>query len=285
MSKLSSLIEILENNTKLHICVHDVSGILSFDELQIGCGNKIHLTPYCNAAKATKQGYDLCIRCKNLANAKAIKTQKPFCGYCPYGLFEAVHPVCVDGKVLCIVYAGNALSDLNIQRNCLAKAEKITNLNLRDIAEASKSCETKTQKEVIINTAYVIAEYIRLIAAENRLLQNAGLRSAKWPVSDICDYIGSNYTQKLTLKSLSKLYFTNEKYLGRIFKSQTGMSFNEYLNELRLKKSLDKILSEDCPIIDAALDCGYSSVNYFNRLFIKKYHCTPSEMRKIGIRE
>ncbi len=280
MSKLSSLIEVLENNTKMHVCVHDVSGILCFDDLKLEYSNKIHLTSYCNAAKATKQGYDLCITCKNLANSKAINTKKPFCGYCPYGLFEAVHPVCIGERVLCIVYVGNALLDKTIQKNRLLKIEKIVNLNLPTMEQASETCEAKTTKEMMTNTAFVIAEFIKLIAEKNKLCQSTGFRSAKRPVRDICDYIEINYNQKLTLKSLSKLYFINEKYLGRIFKLQTGLNFNDYLNELRLEKALNKILSDNCSIIEAALDCGYSSVNYFNRLFFKKYHCTPSKMRQ-----
>ena len=81
-------------------------------------------------------------------------------------------------------------------------------------------------------------------------------------------------------KQLSKLYFINEKYLGKLLNAQYKMPFHEYLNNLRLKAAENLLKTTSKNIIEIAFDCGYQSVNYFNRRFYKKYNVTPSQYRK-----
>ena len=86
-------------------------GILRQGPLKLDFSDQMHGLPFCDAAKATRKGYNLCLRCKGLANHKAIKERQPFFGYCSCGLYEAVYPVVVDDGVRCIVYVGNLVAD------------------------------------------------------------------------------------------------------------------------------------------------------------------------------
>ena len=62
-------------------------------------------------AKSTERGYRLCLRCKKLANTKAVAHKKPFCGHCLYGLYEAAMPVIIGESVAAVVYVGNAITE------------------------------------------------------------------------------------------------------------------------------------------------------------------------------
>ena len=279
MSELSSILEIISRSSGIHICIHDVSGVLSFDKLKINYENQTHFTPYCNAVKTTPCGYRLCTKCKNLANQKAINTQKPFCGYCPFGLFEAVYPVVADKNVHCIVYAGNAVPNIDIYKKKLAKTMKITKLKKEKILPLINTCENTVSENEVLKTADVVANYTKLLITDNRYQHNLKRNSFGWAVEGICRHIENNYREKLTLKNLAKLYFMNEKYLGRLFKTQTGKSFNEYLNETRLEKAVELLMTTDKTILEIALDCGYQSVNYFNRLCLEQYNMTPTKLR------
>ena len=57
---------------------------------------------------------------------------------------------------------------------------------------------------------------------------------------DFCSatqYIGENYSQKITLEGLAKMVYLSPAYLSRVFKQETGMNFNEYLNRVRIQKA------------------------------------------------
>ena len=94
----------------------------------------------------------------------------------------------------------------------------------------------------------------------------------------------AEYAQNLfsaqTLKSVAQKYGFNEKYLGRIFKRYTGLSFSEYRNKARLKEAAYLLKNSSLKIIDISLSAGYESVSYFNRKFFSEYGVTPSEYRE-----
>jgi AraC-like DNA-binding protein len=78
---------------------------------------------------------------------------------------------------------------------------------------------------------------------------------------------------------LAESYSKNEKYLGRVFKSDMGISFSEYCNSLKLSKAARMLLDSKDKVIDIALECGFNNIAYFNRLFSKVYGISPSEYR------
>lgn len=96
----------------------------------------------------------------------------------------------------------------------------------------------------------------------------------------INNYIRANYNQPISLKELAdKLYLSNG-YLSRFFKRNYGMSFAEYLTNIRLFHAVDDLLYTNTPITRIAYDNGFPSVAVFNKVFKKTYGDTPSVMRK-----
>ena len=99
-------------------------------------------------------------------------------------------------------------------------------------------------------------------------------------IVQINNYIRANYNQPISLKDLAdKLYLSNG-YLSRFFKRNYGMSFAEYLTNIRLFHAVDELLYSSAPITRIAYDNGFASVAVFNKVFKKAYGETPSAMRK-----
>ena len=99
-------------------------------------------------------------------------------------------------------------------------------------------------------------------------------------ILQINNYIRANYNQPISLKDLAdKLYLSNG-YLSRFFKRNYGMSFAEYLTNIRLFHAVDELLYSSAPITRIAYDNGFASVAVFNKVFKKAYGETPSAMRK-----
>ncbi len=114
------------------------------------------------------------------------------------------------------------------------------------------------------------------------------LAFARYPASDspaikrALDYIGKNYHEPLSLNDLAKAVNLNPSYLSGLFQKKVGKSFSEYLTEIRISQAKYLLRKTDMPIIEVAMEVGFSDQTYFNKVFKKATEMTPKQYRKNG---
>lgn len=86
----------------------------------------------------------------------------------------------------------------------------------------------------------------------------------------------------VTIMSLAEQLKTNRTYLSEVIHSNYGMSFSNFVNDLRIKKAVNemRVIPLNSPLTRVAIKCGYSSYTSFARNFEIFAHCTPSEWMK-----
>ena len=275
---LNVLLQIFCRLAGIHICIHDVAGILEKAGVRLDDGFCMHARPFCDAAKSTKAGYACCTGHRIRVNRHAEARQVPFEGYCPFGLYEIVQPVLVDERLVCIIFVGHLTVDREKARRLLGRSCAHTGspaAALEDLLPEASGPETLAACR---ETAAFLAEHIAC------LCRTAGKISADeaghWAVAAAIREIEAHYDQDLTLKDLSRLYFLHEKYLGRLFRRQTGRSFHRYLLETRLARAAELLKTTRMKSTDVAMACGFNSAAYFNRTFAAFYGIPPSRYRK-----
>jgi len=92
----------------------------------------------------------------------------------------------------------------------------------------------------------------------------------------ILAYIHSNYKKQMSLEELSKKLYLSSAYLSKYIKKQLGMTFIEYLNNIRLHHAVSELLYTDHSIMRIALDSGFPNTASLNKVFKGTYHTTPS---------
>lgn len=93
----------------------------------------------------------------------------------------------------------------------------------------------------------------------------------------VFEFIDNNYNKKICTEELASITHVSTYYFCRIFKKMTGKTTTEYINEVRLKKSINLLKKSNMNITEIATNCGFNDVNYFSRLFKKKYGICPSK--------
>lgn len=99
-------------------------------------------------------------------------------------------------------------------------------------------------------------------------------------ISKAIKYVNENYMNKITLKTAAEKLHTNHSYLSTLFKKEVGVGFIDYLNDIRIKRSQDLLVSTNLSLVEIAMKSGFDSQSYFTKTFKKKYDITPSEYRK-----
>ena len=83
-----------------------------------------------------------------------------------------------------------------------------------------------------------------------------------------------------TIRSLASELNLPEYRVRRVINGELGFNnFNQYLNSLRIERSLTLLKETDTPIVNIALDLGYKSLSPFNRAFRQSQDTTPTEFR------
>lgn len=99
-------------------------------------------------------------------------------------------------------------------------------------------------------------------------------------INDALSYIEENYHENITLESISNTLYLNKCYFCTLFKEQTGKSFSNYLNEIRIDKSKELLKNKKLSILEIAHAVGYNNQTYFNSLFKKYTNITPLQYRR-----
>ncbi|HGF7235771.1 TPA: helix-turn-helix transcriptional regulator, partial [Vibrio cholerae] len=85
-------------------------------------------------------------------------------------------------------------------------------------------------------------------------------------------YSDPNFTTSTAAQAL----YVSERSLQRRFKAATGKTFKESLNEVRLEKACQSLLS-GAKIAQVAFDCGFNDPSYFSQRFKHHFGLSPSQ--------
>ena len=107
------------------------------------------------------------------------------------------------------------------------------------------------------------------------------LKQSIYPCVDAVIKAVQEFNDKdISLKTMAIKLNMSPSYLGNIFRQQTGLYFNDYLTEARLKYAAHLIEHTDMKMKDIVDIIGYSSQTYFNRSFKRFFNVSPTSFRR-----
>ncbi|MGI6734325.1 MAG: AraC family transcriptional regulator [Anaerovoracaceae bacterium] len=96
----------------------------------------------------------------------------------------------------------------------------------------------------------------------------------------ITEYMYENYNRRLTLTEIAEREHLSIYYLSHFIKEATGLSFQEFLNFIRVEESEKLLLGTDKKISTISMESGFSAVRYYLKYFTKWFGMHPAEYRK-----
>lgn len=99
-------------------------------------------------------------------------------------------------------------------------------------------------------------------------------------LEDVVHFIKCNYTQNITVQYVADYFYLSASHFQRLFKKSTGLTFTQYLQNVRIQKCCELLKSTDIPIHQIANQVGYQDMKFFHALFRKKTGVTPRQYRQ-----
>lgn len=123
----------------------------------------------------------------------------------------------------------------------------------------------------------LIIEMARILGDEKPLERRV---SSVTPIIPALRYINAHFSENISMEHLQEICHLSGTHFRRLFGSIMGCSPLEFIQNLRVSRACDLLLSSDLSILSISLTVGFDSVSSFNRQFAKIVGMPPSKWRK-----
>ncbi len=104
-------------------------------------------------------------------------------------------------------------------------------------------------------------------------------KAGHFVVSNAMEYIKENYHQKLTLPEVAKQVYVSQWHLSKLIAKETGDSFNDLLNGIRIEEAKKLLQNPAFKIWEISEKVGFGDVAHFSRVFKKTMGLSANEYR------
>lgn len=235
----------------------------------------------CRIIRSCPQGKEACAATDKLRCNQAAKEKQGLRYYCYAGLADFAVPIYVEGRHIATIMCGQILPEPPSQNgfNNLWSRLKNFAINKEDLKNAYFNMPYMQSKklEALLKIVTLFAEYscelgVRLIQ-NNKIEKHPEILKAK-------ELINSNFRDQITLDDIANQVYLSKPYFSRLFHKVEGLTFTQYLQNIRIAEAKKLLISTNRKIIDVAMDCGFNNISYFNELFLKNEKCSPKNFRK-----
>lgn len=106
-------------------------------------------------------------------------------------------------------------------------------------------------------------------------------QSAADMMEEALGYIRNNFQTDLGVEQIAEQVGLSVSYFSLLFKQKTGLTFLDYLTNVRMEYACLFLQNTDLKTYEIAEKVGYTDQRYFSQVFKRKTKKTPSEYRKL----
>lgn len=132
----------------------------------------------------------------------------------------------------------------------------------------------------IMRVLYVLAEHpedYRTLASESFSRSNHNDDTRR--IEAVTKYIAGHFQDAIRLETLAELVYMSPSAFSHFFKEHTHKTVSDYIIDIRIGHASRLLIDTDNSILDICYASGFQNLSNFNRQFLKRRKCTPSDYR------
>lgn len=131
-----------------------------------------------------------------------------------------------------------------------------------------------------VQSALMDLFFLRLLRARPDVHPAEDITSTSRDILRVISYIDEHYADPISLSTAAGLFSFSKPYLSRFFHEETGLTFTEYLNQVRIKQAIRLLKDFRLSIQKIAQQVGFQTPAYFSRVFKRQMGVTPQDYRR-----
>ena len=163
-----------------------------------------------------------------------------------------------------------------ISENDTITLERIKYIIINILFSISKAVEN--DEENVYNSCFLVQECsnlnaLRTVAIDyinatcDAIEQNYSKVKTKLPMDEVIDWTHTHYTDPtLNISGAANHFNVSPNYFSKMFKLSFNVSFIDYINSLRIERTLELIRTEGLPVEKAATMSGFTNKRTFYRV-------------------
>ena len=255
--------------------------LLLVDEIGVGEGNFCGASTLCESLQASAAGRSMCARLRQGLLARAA--EQPACTVCDAGLQEAAVPLRISGIPAGYFIFGGTLPQPLEQPTVQRARHLLRHHGIEQDEEQLQSfmacapVSTPETMQACLRIVHLAARQIALKVTDQLVDPEVAMPPA---VVKACSYIRARaLVEDLSLAVVARHCAVSEGHLSRQFHHATGLTFREYLTQLRVEHARALILNSSRGITEIAYESGFQSLSQFHRVFRKAHGMSPGKLR------
>ncbi len=216
-----------------------------------------------------------------LGSSQPHRSHKPYKGNLQYIVFQVDLVRHIDESTVPYLFAFSELTKPLDELNYIFNTNKSKKAEAHSLIEEVFTESQSKLKGYEIAISYIIKKLMLVLLrsdVQNKL--NFTVEIDLTRLRPVLDYIDANLAEKIYVEDACALVNLSYYYFIRYFKKTLGVSFLDYINYKRIKKSELLLMTSELSITEVGYEVGISNMAQFYKLFKRQNHCSPKEFKQ-----
>lgn len=253
--------------------------------------SKDNYSDFCSIFRKDKILSKLCEKCDKRALKKSKITSEPYIYKCHSGLIDIAVPLIYSGDYIGSILIGQVLLDKDSTFEIDSIIDKNLEKDLRSLAmrDAYRKLSKYNYSKInsIANLVYYSGIYIVKNIKDKKWHSHSmknnlrNIELSESPIGLAITFIKNNLDKNIKLEEVAFLCSMSVSHFSKIFKSEVGKTFKDYLNAKRIEKAKYLLRESNNPVSTIAYSLGFEDTSYFTKIFKKYVTITPSKYKEL----
>jgi len=238
--------------------------------------HRIHLQPFCACVKAIAPENEAACMCNDFEqiSRRALEQRTAFVNICHAGVGELVVPIFHGDHFLGVILSGPFLT---ADSQCVYPETADEFHRLQKLSESRAAALADLVSRVMQDAHPAMREEEENERKMPELEQVDDIR-----IRETMAFIGEKFKRIIPVSEAARRCSLSKSRFLHLFKEQTGLSYSEYLNRLRIGEAGRLLVSTGLRMNEIADACGISDQSRLAALFKRYHHSSPVTYRKLN---
>ena len=235
----------------------------------------------CQLIHSTTEGWARCEASNRLHFAEAVRTRQACRYHCHAGLVDIAIPVLANGTHVATISTGQLLPSPPSVEAFRAIRDRLRDLPLSEKALRKVYDRAPYLEDGKLDAAIkLLTFFVDYLVRMGMTLRGLAARRERPEIAAALRYVEDHFREQVAVADVSREVNLSPDHFGTVFRQATGRTFVAHVQQRRVEEARVLLTATRKSITEICLDCGFTNLTHFNRVFRRWTNKSPRQYRK-----